>query len=506
MNTRFGHPTKFSGAVTIDDVEVKGYRYGGMIIPSATTVQIAALTASVDGTMVYDSDIDAVFVRSAGAWVHVGTGAAVVAGGSDTHVQYNKSGVIAGHADLSFADGTGVLTVGGGVLTNAVTSKASGNSMGIYAGDVTTGTGGLLTALGGSNTSAADGGGGQLYLRGGSASAGGTAELIAGNLDGEQGAAVVCAAGIVTAGGALTLAGGAATGTANGGNVTIQAGPGGPTAGGDCGTVLIDGNSGAGGADGNVHIATRGITYKWPFDASAPSVGDIMVVSAVNGSTVTLELSSAIQAQIDTLATDLTTAEGAIVTAQAAADNAQTDADTAQTAADDAQADADTAQTAADNAQTSADNAQTSADAAQDNVASMTRTVTENYLPINGASLPFPNLVTTFNATGNISYSLGVYTLAANAVYTITYQLLVEFAGTTGWMTTSLNNSGGDIGGSTAGVLHEGSNRDNQAQNSSGVTITYDTTVSPTTFTVKVTGSGDTPKLRRGAITIVRIK
>jgi hypothetical protein len=439
LNTRFGHPSKFSGALTVDDVAIHSHRNGALRLPSATTAQIAALVDPADGTMVYDSDIDDIFVRTGGAWTKVGSGAAAApppAAGADTQVQYNDGGAMAGDAALTFAKGTGKLTVGSGVLTNDISSKAAGESMGVFAGDVTTGTGGLLTAAGGGNTSASDGEGGQLYLRGGAGNSGGEASLVAGALgtDGDEGASIVLGGAFAGAGGTATLAGGRITagtndggeaavvggrvtaGSGNGGNLVLQSGEGGPDAGGNCGDLSIAAASGAGGTDGQVSVATRGITYNWPFAAAAPSVGDIMVVSAVNGSTATLEFSSTIQAQIDDIAAD-------VITAQTTANTGVANAATAQTAADDAQADADTAQTRADAAYDVGEPNFATMTASRDGEGSTAQSV--------GSFARFPSTDNSFNVFGNIAHDSGngLWTVAANGVYEISFGMSMWWGG-----------------------------------------------------------------------------
>lgn len=85
-----------------------------------------------------------------------------------------------------------------------------------------------------------------------------------------------------------------------GGDVTITAGSGAGT--GKNGDVIITAPIVGGGADGIISLTQNGATSTWPDMSTLPAVGDVLVVSGVAGSTVTLSL--------DTTLTDLAATVG----------------------------------------------------------------------------------------------------------------------------------------------------------------------------------------------------
>jgi hypothetical protein len=162
---------------------------------------------------------------------------AVTPGGSDTQVQYNNAGALAGDPDYAWNATTNVLSVGAtataGIIQGAI--PAASTSAGALitlrggAGGSTSGAAGGVTVAGGTPV---DGAGGNVAITG---SSGVGTNRAGGSITGSGGTAVGSATG-----GAITLTSGNGGPTGAGGNFTASAGSGGNTSGA-AGTAILQG-------------------------------------------------------------------------------------------------------------------------------------------------------------------------------------------------------------------------------------------------------------------------
>lgn len=101
-------------------------------------------TICLQSTTVSGRSAGGLYYWNGSAWtLIIGSGSAAP-GGSDTQVQYNDGGVIAGDSGLTWNETTNVLTATGGFvgpLTGAVTGNVTGNLTGAVTGNASTATG-----------------------------------------------------------------------------------------------------------------------------------------------------------------------------------------------------------------------------------------------------------------------------------------------------------------------------------------------------------------------------
>ena len=271
----FGSATPSSG--NAGSVQYAG---AGSTFASATNTQFSYADAGSNVSATSTLTVGAVSGQGSATFQLVGsTSSLASAAGSAIQITGGAGG-------SNGAGGALALTAGAG------TGSGVGGALSVISGDGgATGASGALSLATGSAAGAASGavtiGSGTGVTSSGAVTLSTGASATAGTITIQPAAGTAAGAG---AGGNLVLATSNASATANAGSISITSGNG---ATGNAGNITLTAGTSSGGTAGLISLVQNGVTYKWPTVLAAPTLGQILSVSAVSGSIATLGWASA---------------------------------------------------------------------------------------------------------------------------------------------------------------------------------------------------------------------